>query len=225
MAKVLLGPMVAEARGQAGGTVFSRNRFGAYIRQNVSPVQPNTTKQQEQRSAFTQAAQRWRDTLTPAQREAWKEYALGTPMIDSFGLPQIMPGNVMYVRANTMRIRAAALSPIDDAPVTPGMAPQLIPTLTGDTTNGIELTAFTPTLLVADTIEILESDAASSQSRNFFNGPFTQWGTPSGSPALPLTLRANTLVAVGQRWWYHFRVFLADGKVGPPSVFSIDILA
>jgi hypothetical protein len=32
MAKVLLGPTIAEARGQIGGTVYSRNRYGAYIR-------------------------------------------------------------------------------------------------------------------------------------------------------------------------------------------------
>lgn len=222
MAKFLLGPVVAEARGQLGGTVFSRNRFGAYGRNNSSPVNPNTVPQQEQRSAFTQATQRWRDTLTDAQRQAWKEYAIGTPLRDVFGNTQIMPGNVMYVRFNQRTIRAGGV-PVDDAPVTPGEAAQMIATITGDTTLGIQLTAFTPTLVAADVFTVGESTAASAQSRNFFNGPFTRNSDNSGTVALPLLLRANTLVAIGQRWWYEFRVYLSDGKTGPKSVFSVDI--
>lgn len=225
MAKVLLGPMAAEVRGQVGGVVFSRNTFGAYIRNNTSPVNPNTERQQTVRSGFGQAAVRWRDDTTPDERASWEQYALGTPLPNVFGLRQILSGNSLYIRYNAIAI-SEGLTPVDDGPATPGEAAMLIPTITGDTTLGILLTAFTPTPLVtADKIMILESALPVSQSRNFFNSPFTRVAFIDGDETLPFTLRVNTTVAIGQRWFYQFRILLADGRVGPKSIFRIDILA
>lgn len=222
--KFLPGPVIAAASGQIGGVVASRNRYGPYLRNNSSPVNPNSATQQLVRSSMTQATQRWRDTLTAAQRESWQEYANGTPLRDVFGLTQIMSGNVMYVRVNAILIRYGE-TPIDDAPVTPGQGGQMVPTITGTVAAGIQLTAFTPTLVTTDFIQISESDGAVSQSRNFFNGPFAAFGALSaGDVALPFLMRAGAAVAIGQRWFYRFRIILADGKVGPPAIGQVDIL-
>lgn len=222
--KILLGALAAAASGQIGGIVASRNRYGPYLRNNSSPINPNTPAQQAVRSAMTQATQRWRDTVTAAQRESWQEYANGTPLRDVFGLTQIMAGNVMYVRVNAILIRYGE-TPVDAAPVTPGQAGQMVPTITGTTAAGINLTAFTPALTATDFIQSGESDGAVSQSRNFFNGPFVGKATlDAGDVALPLILRQPAAVAIGQRWFYRFRIIEADGKVGPPAIGSVDIL-
>jgi len=50
VAKIQFGNIVADARNSVGGVVYSRNTWGAYIRQKVSPVQPRTPRQNEMRA-------------------------------------------------------------------------------------------------------------------------------------------------------------------------------
>ena len=76
MARILFGNMVADVRGKLGGIVYSRNTGGAYARQKVSPVQPRTPSQLNQRSRMAETSKLW-DTLTQNQREAWKSFSLG----------------------------------------------------------------------------------------------------------------------------------------------------
>ena len=75
IARILFGNIVSEARGKLGGVVFSRNTSGAYARQKVSPVQPRTPAQLNQRSRLTAVSKVW-ETLTQNQREAWKAFSL-----------------------------------------------------------------------------------------------------------------------------------------------------
>jgi hypothetical protein len=63
---------ITEGRGHAGGSVASRNASGAYIRNKVTPVFPNTPAQAAVNAIFADIAQVWRD-LTQAQRDAWNE--------------------------------------------------------------------------------------------------------------------------------------------------------
>lgn len=222
MAKILYGPAIAEARGSVAGTTFSRNTYGPYIRNKTSPVQPQSNPQQQQRSAFSSISRRWRDTLTAAQREAWEDYAAGTPIIDVFGNKQTLKGNAIYCAFNSTWLRNGE-TPVDVAPVTPGEAPMLLATINFDAVAGIELDAFTPTLLNADKFSIQESAFPCSQGRNFFNGPFTHSSWEDGDVAVPVVLRALADTSSGQRWWYRFRVYISDGRIGPPSLFSVDV--
>lgn len=224
MARILPGSMVSDARGQIGGVVFSRNAAGAYVRNNSSPVNPNTSRQQAIRSGFGQAAARWRDTLTAAQRAAWEAYAQQTPVPNVFGGKDIISGIAFYCRFNGTWISEGETA-VDDGPTQPGQASKLVVTIAGNTTTGITLTAFTPTVATGNNIIILESGSAVSQSRNFYAGPFTRNAWMDGAETLPFTLKANTLVAVGQRWFFKFRVFMSDGRVGPATIASVDITA
>ena len=221
--KVLLGAIAAEGRGQLGGVVGSRNRYGAYLRNNTSPVNPNTVPQQEQRSAFAIASRYWRDTLTAAQRDAWDQYAAMTPIVDVFGLKQTLPGNTLFCAFNSTMVRRG-VAILAAAPVTPGQAPMTLITLTGTTAAGIQVTAVTPDNAAGDINVIQRCVAPVSQARNFFNGPFTYVAHIVGPWALPHLLIGPAFVAVGQRWFFRFRMYEVDGRVGPPSVFSVDIL-
>lgn len=224
MAKILPGPMIAEARGSVGGTTFSRNRYGLYTRNKSSPVQPNTPRQQSIRSSFTHAAQRFRDTLTPAQREAWRDYALGSPIVDQLGLSQVLGGNAMYIRFNGVWIDEGE-TPVDDAPTTPGLGPKIDPTMTADTAVGIQLTAFAPTLTANDRIAILWCAAPVSQAREFYKGPFTRITWQPGNVALPLLLYDPSILAIGQRWFFQLRVFTSDGRTGDATIARADVTA
>jgi len=224
MAKILFGPTIGEARGKVAGTVYSRNRYCNYIRNKTTPVNPSTPAQVAMRAAFTQASQRWRDVLTAAQREAWIDYGMMTPLTDQLGNKQPMAGNAMYCRYNAPVIRRTGVA-VDDGPTTPGEATMMRVTLGGDTTLGVQITAWVPTLLAADWVGILNCAAPVAQSRNFFKGPFTWHDMIGGDTALPYTIIAPALVAIGQRWFFQFRAFVSDGRVGPPSIYQVDINA
>lgn len=66
------GIAITEGRGHAGGSVASRNASGAYIRNKVTPVFPDTPAQAAVNAVFADIAQAWRDLLQ-AERDAWNE--------------------------------------------------------------------------------------------------------------------------------------------------------
>lgn len=99
MARVTYGNIVAEARGKVGGVVFSRNTGGAYVRAKVSPVQPRTPAQLNQRSRMTEVAKTW-GTLTEAQRSAWKSFSLDFKKRDVLGLGKQRSAQQMYMFCN-----------------------------------------------------------------------------------------------------------------------------
>lgn len=106
--KFLAGIGISEGRGSVGGQVFSRNRYGAYIRSKVSPVQPGSAPQLAVRNYFQIITNRWTNILTAGQRLAWKTYADAVPVMDTLGQTQYLDGHAMYVRCNLPRAYATS---------------------------------------------------------------------------------------------------------------------
>lgn len=224
MAKVLPGIVGVEPRGKLGGIVFSRNRYGLYVRTKSSPVNPNSDRQNAIRSRFGAISAHWRDTLTAAQREGWNDYADETKRADVHGNLQSLAGNAMYCRFNVPWTDIGETR-VDAPPVTPGEAPMIYFTLTGSTAAGVNLATVDPTLLAADRYYILRCAAPVSQARDFYNGPWTRGGYIPGDQALPYLLVAGGSVAIGQRWYFKIRALESDGRAGSQSMARVDILA
>jgi hypothetical protein len=68
--KIKLGYNIADARGKLNGHVFSKNRYGNYVRNKVTPVNPQTAAQQGIRNRLSGLSSAWA-ALTAAQRTAW----------------------------------------------------------------------------------------------------------------------------------------------------------
>jgi len=112
--------------GSIGGLTASRNRGGAYFRRRSVPTNPNSNHQQASRSALGSLVQAW-NTLTPEQKQGWKDYALNTPRTDVLGQALTLTGQQAYIGSNSAKLMAAALgltaaSPglltrVDDAPI------------------------------------------------------------------------------------------------------------
>jgi hypothetical protein len=115
MAKILFSAVVADARKKLAGTVFSKSRFGAYMRTKTSPVQPRTTPQRNVRAQFTANAKAWSGTLTSAQRQAFTNLAAANPKHDRFGNSQTLTGAQMYQSLNR-NLNTIGVSPISAAP-------------------------------------------------------------------------------------------------------------
>jgi len=99
MAKIKLGPMVGQASGSIGATVFSRNRYGTYTRRRAIPVQPGTTHQLNARSRLAALSQSWQ-SLTDAQRLDWLTWAQTNPITDVLGDSQVLSAHAAYISLN-----------------------------------------------------------------------------------------------------------------------------
>jgi len=223
MARVVLGPMISDARGKVGGTVFSRNAAGHYTRAKVSPVQPRTNAQIKIRVGMCNMAQYWRDTMTAPLRAVWEQYAQATPLTDRFGAKAVISGLAMFLRCNAI-LKAVALTPITAGPTTPGEAAMQKATFTGTDVNGVIITAPDPVLTAGDFFIVLMSPAPMSQARNYYSGPFTLWGVQTSTDVFPKTIVEPPQTALGQRWFFQLRRIEKSGKVSPTTLFRVDIL-
>lgn len=114
---VKLGPIVSEARGSTGGTVFARNRYGNYTRARTKPVDPGSAKQNTQRTQLSACVVAWRG-LTAAQRDLWNAKALITDFTNRLGDSFHPSGMNLYMRSAQLLIYAG-MTAITDPPVTP----------------------------------------------------------------------------------------------------------
>ncbi len=124
----LFNPILGSLRGKLGGNVFSRNRNGAYVRVKVSPVNPDTTRQNTARAVLALFSDQWSSTLTQAQRDTWIAYAAGTPLVNQFGNTYFMTGAQAYIRTNAHRVNNGApevtgASGFNGEGVTPDLSP------------------------------------------------------------------------------------------------------
>jgi len=130
-------------RNKLNGSVFSKNRYGAYVRTKVTPVNPQTTAQQNVRNRLATNAQAWRD-LTETQRQGWIDAAPNFPVTDIFGNAKILSGSALYTSLNN-NLAMIGEAAISDAPY-PVAIPQLEITSVAadDSANTVIITATTP---------------------------------------------------------------------------------
>lgn len=103
MAKIKLGAFVTEISGKVGGTIFSRNRGGAYVKNRVVGSNPRTTAQSRVRSFFSSISQAWRN-LTQSQRDAWEGLAEQQQTVDSLGDVRRLSGSSLHQQRNLNRL-------------------------------------------------------------------------------------------------------------------------
>lgn len=210
MASFLPGPVIAAASGSVGGTVFSHNRDGMYMRNRSIPVNPRTVRQEDQRALMSQLTYHWKVTLTAAQREAWEIYAAGSPVVNKLGQARPLVGQMMYNKTNLSYV-AAGGTRIDNAPSQMGLALYPTMTFTADTADGIVLTAITPAPGAGDVIRFFVSPPKPF-TVNFFGKGFYKTVNNLGTLTLPFEIVAPADVAIGQRFFIETIFIEADGR-------------
>ncbi len=202
MAKILFTAFLADMRGKVNGTVFSKNRGGAYARTKVTPTNPQTSFQQAVRSVLSGFSQAWR-SLTQAQRDAWNQAVQSFPRTNVFGNAKILSGHQLYIGLNS-QLSAAGAASIDNPPVAAG-APAL-ETLTLDFDigiGGVDL-GFGPSPVPANTAMIVEATEPVSSGRSNVNNRFRQIAVVAAAATSPEDLEAAYVAkfgtpAVGQK--------------------------
>lgn len=161
---------IGQLSGSSGGTTASHNRFGSYFRARTIPVNPNTPIQTLRRETLAGLSADWR-TLTDAQRESWNSLALQISKTDALGVAYNPTGLQTYVGNNSLRIFAAALPLVDNAPIldSPPILTSVVGAATvdiGSVLDGFDVT-FAPTPLGAGQRLAIYATGRISAGRSF----------------------------------------------------------
>jgi len=219
MALFKLGPIVTDAHGSVGGLVFSKNRYGQYGRDRITPVNPKSARQSAIRAIIAEVSARWLGVATEAQRAAWDVFGANVPSTNKLGEVIFLTGFNRFVQSN-VAAGNAGLSYIETAPI--------IFTLPGeDTAYNSEIDAGTGKLTITfdDTHDWVDEDAAAmivqmgipqNASRSFFDGRWRHAGVILGDGVAAPTTPDSAIdvpfsVADGQKVWTRAKIIRADG--------------
>lgn len=204
MAKILFTAFLADMRGKVNGTVFSKNRGGAYARTKVTPSNPKSGAQNLVRSRLAGFSQGWRALGQPA-RDAWNNAVASFPRNNVFGQAKILSGHQLYVGLNS-QLAAANQSPIGLPPLPTGAPAVTSITVTAAAGTPAFSVAYLPATVPADTSMIIEATEQSSPGKSNLNSLFRQIQVVAAAAASP----ADILLAyVGK-----FGTLTAGQKVG-----------
>ncbi len=101
--------IATEISGSVGGTTYSHNNGGMYMRARAVPIHSTTKHQAAARTALTQAVTLWTERLNADQRAAWDQYAANVPMPGPLGNSRQITGQTHYVRCIVPEIMASQL--------------------------------------------------------------------------------------------------------------------
>lgn len=202
MAKVKFGIGPADMRGKINGSVFARNRGGAYVRTKVTPLNPQSVRQVAARNLLTSLAQSFR-SLTQEQITAWNEAVTQWQTTDVFGDLVSPTGLALYVRLNS-NISNAGGSLLTSPPAPTGAAALTELSLVADVSGTQFDITFAPAAVPANHTMFIESTAMLSPGINNANSRFRFIGVAGAAEASPFdayafqTAKFGSLVA-GQK--------------------------
>jgi len=231
MALYVAGAGVAAISGKIAGSVFSHNRYGAYIRPWRMPVNPKSNRQVAIRTIMMYLAEQWRESpMTAVIRDAWQTYANSVSWANRMGQDITLLGYNMFIRNNAAMLTAGG-NLITAAPTDLGLPP-------GDPTFAITISAATQKLSVTfdDGFDWVDEDAGylsvhmcrpASASHNFFGGPFRHAGAINGDAITPPTSPDATIdcpftATEGQRTVIEARIIRADSRCS--TLFRSDMV-
>ena len=213
-------PIISAGSGSIGGTTYSHNRYGQYMRGRVVPVNPNSERQDAVRAVFADLAQRWLSTLTTAQRAAWNNYGANVAVKDKLGQDIYLSGLNHYIRSNTALIQAG-LTRVDIGP-TVFTLPETDPALDAGASEATQNLA----VVFDDGLDWVDIDEAAllvhvglpqNPTINFFGGPYRYAGKIEGDsitpPTTPATVGSPFTIAEDQKIFVRARIVLADGRL------------
>lgn len=217
----IIQPILGSLRGSIGDNTFSHNRGGDYVRRRVSPVNPNTTRQQTMRAFLSTLAGFWSTILTAPQREAWNTWADNQSRTGPLGNTINLTGINAYVWTNC-HILDAGDTRIDDPPVAvaPGSLLTMSAAISAPATADITFTA-TPLGATERPLLFMSLPQSGAAQPNFRQARIVGYGAlAQASPwaaTLPFTVQSAQFVV--------FWGAVYDNATGLISVFLRDYVA
>lgn len=211
--------------GSIGATVYSHNRYGAYVRARSIPVNTNTDRQVAVRNALRDLAIAWDNDLTQAQRDAWEVYGANVSWKNRLGDAVRLTGLAHYIRTNTQSV-ALGFGRIDAAPAILNLAPSELKLgcTASEATQQLSIT-FDDTIAWATepgSYQHFYLGLPANSSIKFFGGPYRYVVSVAGVvPAVSPKLATTPFpFAEGQRLWLRSRIMRADGRMSEFSIIN-----
>lgn len=229
MAKVKFSALISEMRNKLNGSVFSRNRGGAYLRNKVTPLNPQTSSQVAARSLLTFFSQNWR-ALTQAQRDAWSGAVASWSTTDVFGDTVNPTGATLYIRLNC-NISIAGGSPIVLPPAPLGAAALTDLSIVADESSNTLAVTFAATPVPADHALVLEATGNLSAGINNANSSFRTIEVVAAAATSPHAAGAAQIakfgsMVAGQKIFVRAKMIrLSTGETSQKQVASTIVVA
>lgn len=189
------GAAIAAASGSVGGTTFSHNRGGPYIRRRAIPVNPQTPRQLAIRSFITYASQGWR-TMTSNDQVAWQTWAQLHPITNALGNSITLTGHQAFVQLNA-RLLHDTQPPITTPPLDAPPVGLLTLAFTADIGLGAVAASWTPTPMIANERVIFYCAVVDSEGINNVNSLYKYLARSAVEAASPMDLQAQIELAWG----------------------------
>lgn len=209
--KIKWGALVVDGRAKIGGQVASKNRAGAYMRNKVTPVNPQTSFQTTVRNRLATFAQAWRG-LTAVQRAAWNAAVSNFAKTDIFGDLKNPSGFNLYVRLNA-NIASIGGDPISSPPVPTSVDQYSAPVLTY--VSGVDALslAFQVTSGASEGYKVLATPPL-SPGVDFAKSEFRQITQGDTSAVSPLNILAPYIAKFGALGAVGTKIFVKLVPVG-----------
>jgi len=108
-------------KGARGKTVASRNRFGRFLRERVSPNQPGTPAQRAAWANMKDLSRLWNELGQP-RRDAWRRLAETVPSRPSLSQSGLLDPCQLFKKLNRV-LATCGREPLLDPPPRPGFGP------------------------------------------------------------------------------------------------------
>jgi hypothetical protein len=216
MALLVPGAVVSVLSGKIGGTVFARNRGGAYARAYAIPTRVTSETAQSVKAAFAAASQAYAN-LTTAQIAAWDAYGQENPVSNRIGQLITLKGQSWFVGCNARLIVAGesqiTLPPILAAPVIAVADNPVVDV--SDTLATIDVAAHTADASIR--IAVYGARSVSAGKRYLENLYTTVYLSDAGASGTTLSFGSNLEAKLGSLQagvTYHFKVVMLDVRTG-----------
>lgn len=215
------GPLAGQISGRVGGTIFSHNKGGPYVRNGAIPVQPSTTYKADATNRMATVSRLW-GGLTDAQRDAWRTWAGQNKVTDRLGRQIVLGGNAAFNMLN-VRLLASGDSTIDVPPIAAAPDPVTLSSDTWDIGAGNCQVATAPSPLGANLRAWVWGAVLDSPGARFVKNQWRLLQVTAKNVATPITTdtllaaRFGTL-AVGQHAFIRIQAFdSTTGLISGPA--------
>jgi hypothetical protein len=227
--KTKFGAIIVDGRGKLGGHVASKNRAGSYLRQKVTPTNPQTTYQVGVRNDQTSNSKAWRG-LTAANRTAWNSSVSDYVGTDIFGDSKSLSGFQLFCKLN------GNLKNISASTITTPPSPAAVPCFTslsvvGDVSDNKVTLTYAGAMAVTEKA-VIEATAGLSAGISFAKSHYRKIGVIVSTDVSPFeagTLyiaKFGTVPAAGKKIFVRMKqVTIANGLAGSYISASVVMVA
>lgn len=230
MAKIKFGMMMTDARGKLGGQVFSKNRSGAYVRTKVTPVNPRTTFQQDNRALLGTLSAGW-SGLNEEQRSAWNTQVEQWQKTNVFGDLQKPTGKNLFTGLNKVRAQLFPTLPLMVVPPSKAeMRLYKVVSATYSVTTGFMNIVFSGSEITGMNVQVRATPPVTAGT-NYVNNLLRSISPVASIPVTgSLGVGAEYIErfgypVVGQKIFIEVREALENGQLGTPFLILLSIVA